>query len=170
MTANIIGENAFNKNPHWAGPRPYESVTDAEAAGFEWLRRLAPSATLHSWVLNNHWGTNFPPSQAGVLTFRYGLLPHNTGYDSAAANRFGMEQARPLIAASVKAPVTSASPVLLDNPRVVIASLRAEADGLAVTLRSLSDKPETVVLIRPGQAGQTTIEMLPFGIVRRILK
>ena len=144
-----------------------------------WLRKLQPSATIYSWALNNHWHTNFPLSQEGVLTFRYGILPHNTSYDAAAANRFGLEQARPLVATPAKAPVAITAPITIDNPRIVISSVKSEPAGLVVTLRSLSDKPETAKLGFPGGkpksvrlcsiAGKTgepignTVSMLPYG-------
>ena len=160
ITANIIG-----------------GATNSPA----WLRKLEPSGTIYSWALNNHWHTNFPLSQSGVLTFRYGILPHNTGYDAAAANRFGLEQARPLIAAETAKSVAVTPPVTIDNPRVVISSVKSETDGLVVTLRSLSDKPETVKLsfssgtpksIRicpitenPGGSVGENISMLPYSIV-----
>ena len=109
-----------------------------------WIRKLQPSATIYSWALNNHWHTNFRLSQEGVLTFRYSILPHNTPYEAAAANRFGMEQARPLIAAPGK--TTVIPPFTLDNSRIVVSSLKSLGDGLLITLRSLSDKPESAAL------------------------
>ncbi|MEI6176298.1 MAG: glycoside hydrolase family 38 C-terminal domain-containing protein, partial [Verrucomicrobiota bacterium] len=61
-----------------------------------WLTKLAPSSTIYSWAMNNHWHTNFPLTQDGPVTFRYRIRPHAGGYDAAAANRFGLEQAQPL--------------------------------------------------------------------------
>jgi alpha-mannosidase len=116
-----------------------------------WLRRLQSSATIYSWATNNHWYTNFPLSQEGKLRFRYRILPHKGAYDAAAANRFGMEQAQPLVAAVVKEPLQVTPPVAVDNPRVFVSVLRTSADGTAVTLRlrSLSDHREAVTLAWP---------------------
>jgi alpha-mannosidase len=119
-------------------------------AGGAWIRKLNPSATVYSWALNNHWFTNFPLSQDGQITFRYQILPHNTGYDVVAANRFGMEQARPLIASTVKEKINLAPLVTVDNPRVVVSSIKSQTKGVVVTLRSLSDKEETIKLNRAG--------------------
>lgn len=69
----------------------------------EWLRHLGQSATVYSWALNNHWHTNFPLSQEGIIRFAYRLLPGQGAYDAAAANRFGLEQARPLVAVATSA-------------------------------------------------------------------
>jgi alpha-mannosidase len=117
----------------------------------EWIRTLQPSGTVYSWALNNHWHGNFPLFQEGVLTFTYQILPRATGYDSSLSNRFGMEQARPLVAAPVKAGFATATPVAVDNPAVVVSSLRQSRDGkaLVLCLRSVSDKAETANLTFP---------------------
>jgi alpha-mannosidase len=126
-----------------------------------WLRKLQPSATLYSWALNNHWHTNFRLSQDGFLTFRYSILAHRTGFAAAAANRFGMEQARPLVAVSGK--TAALPPLSLDHPRVVVSSLKSLPEGLLVTLRSLSDKPETANLAFP--AGAKFAAALPSNLL-----
>lgn len=130
MTANIIG-------PATSSP--------------EWIRTLQPSGTVYSWALNNHWHTNFPLFQEGELTFTYQILPRAAGYDAVRANRFGMEQARPLVAAPVKSGFFVAAPVTVDNPAVAVSSLRQSADGkaLILCLRSVSDKVETAKLAFP---------------------
>ncbi len=143
ITANIMGGGGLSSPP--------------------WIRKLEPSATVFSWALNNHWFTNFPLSQEGVLTFRYGILPRNTPFDVAVANRFGMEQARPLIAARTGTTVNVTPPVSIDNRRVVVSSIKSTPQGLVVTLRSLSDRPETVTITRPGAVATSEIEMLPMG-------
>ncbi|MBM4091756.1 MAG: glycosyl hydrolase [Planctomycetes bacterium] len=144
ITANIMGGGGLGSPP--------------------WIRGLEPSATVYSWALNNHWFTNFPLSQEGVLTFRYGILPRDTPYDAAVANRFGMEQARPLIAVRTAKAIDVTPPVSIDNCRVVVSSLKSEPEGLVVTLRSLSERPETVTITRSGALEESTIDMLPQGV------
>ena len=78
------------------------NVLGAATNSPRWIRKLEPSPTIYSWALNNHWHTNFPLSQEGVISFRYRILPHNSKYDAASANRFGLEQAQPLIATTLK--------------------------------------------------------------------
>jgi alpha-mannosidase len=161
MTANIIG-----------------SGTGSPA----WIRKLQPSATIYSWALNNHWHTNFPLFQEGKIPFRYRLLPHVSGYDAAAANRFGVEQAQPLLATPAKDDLEIKTRVAIDNPRVYATILKTTADGKAVMvrLRSLSDQPETASLgfpsgaprsIRmsdatevPGEITAPAVTLLPYGI------
>ena len=162
MTANIIG--AATQSPAW-------------------IRKLHPSATLYSWALNNHWHTNFPLSQEGVIPFRYRLLAHSTGYNVVVANRFGVEQAQPLLVTPIEdtRPITAC--IALDNPLVYATLLKTTADGKAVIvrLRSLSDKQEKVKLsfpagtpksVRlcpleetPGASVGETVSMLPYGLV-----
>jgi len=130
----------------------------------KWIRELRPSSTIYSWALNNHWHTNFPLSQSGLLPFRYRLLPHASGYDAAAANRFGTAQAQPLVATLVKGNVDAVAPVTLDNPRVVVTILRTEEDGrLNLHLRSLSDRPEkTIVTYNNGHTKE--VNLGPLGM------
>ena len=76
-----------------------------------------------------------------------------------------MDQAQPLIVAPVTGQVAIASPVTVDNPRVFISSLRQSEEGklTVLTLRSVSDKHETVKLTRPAGADKQVV-MLPYGV------
>jgi alpha-mannosidase len=118
--------------------------------GGNWRKSIPQTQTLLSWALNNHWFTNFPLQQGGIIPFRYVIQPHGR-YDSVAANQFGLEQNRPLIAVPVdKNPVTK--PLLtIDNPRVAISTLKPSEDdkALILRLRSVSDKPELINLTWP---------------------
>ena len=121
-----------------------------DALNSKWLKTIPKTQTIFSWALNNHWYTNFPLEQGGLLNLHYGIFPHGS-YDAVAANRFGMEQNRPLIAIPVdKKPVTK-SWVSIGNPRVFITMLKQSDDGkgMIVRLRSASDKPEKVLLSWP---------------------
>ncbi len=116
-----------------------------------WIRHLDPSATIYSWALNNHWHTNFPLSQGGQITFRYRIDPHEGAYDAVTANRFGVEQAQPLIAVPTKDHPIIKPLVAVENPRVLVTILKTSADGkdMILRLRSVSDQPETVNLTWP---------------------
>ena len=167
MTANIIGSALHSP---------------------EWIQHLPLSSTIYSWALNNHWHTNFPLSQQGKLSFRYRILPHQYAYDAVKANRFGLEQSQPLIAAPVKEKVSLNTLVKIDNVNVFISIIKTSEDGksMIIRLRSLSDKPEKVNLsfpsfkpnsIRtciadetPGDEAGTSINMLPHGITSLILE
>jgi len=128
MTANILG--AATNSP-------------------KWIRKIKPSATVYSWALNNHWHTNFPFSQEGKIQFRYRILPHNTKYNAASANRFGLEQAQPLIAASLATDFKE-KPFfeIKGSPDVIVSIFKTNNDGkaLQLRLRSVSAKDELVKL------------------------
>lgn len=115
-----------------------------------WINHLEPSSTIYSWVMNNHWHTNFPQSQDGPVRFRYRLLPHG-GYDVVQANRFGMEQAQPLVHVAANRQPEVAPLIALDNDRVYITILKPSESGEAaiVRLRSISDREESVKLSFP---------------------
>lgn len=154
----------------------------------EWIEHLPLSSTVYSWALNNHWHTNFPLSQEGKINFRYRMLPHQHAYDPVKANRFGLEQAQPLIATPVKEKSTVKPPVKIDNEKIFISIVKTSADGksMIIRLRSVSDKPESVNLsfpafkpksIRtciademPGDEIGDSIQMLPFGVTSLIIE
>ena len=147
-----------------------------------WIRKLTPSSTVYSWVMNNHWITNFPLTQDGPVLFRYRILPHGS-YDTAAANRFGLEQAQPLAHVAANGNPKLNPLVAVDNDRVCVTILKPTGDGKAaiVRLRSLSDKAESVNLSfpagtpksvslcaleeLPGEPLAGAISLLPFGVI-----
>ena len=130
MTANVLGGAHGRKN---------------------WYKTLPKTPTMFSWALNNHWGTNFPLEQGGVMSFHYALLPHQV-YDAVAVNRFGLEQNRPLIAIPVDRHPAVKNWVKIGNPKVLISTLKQSDNGKGMVLRvrSVSDKPEKVLLSWPG--------------------
>jgi alpha-mannosidase len=147
-----------------------------------WYKTISKTQTIFSWALNNHWGTNFPLEQGGLINLHYGIFPHKS-YDPVAANRFGLERNRPLIAIPVeKKPVTK-SRVKIGNPRVFISMLKQSDDGkgMVLRLRSVSDKPERVLLSwtngiprklysclaneKPGNSIKEDQTILPFGTI-----
>ncbi len=116
-----------------------------------WLTKLQPDGTVYSWVMNNHWFTNFPLTQDGPVEFRYRILPHE-GYDAALANRFGMEQAQPLIHLAADKNAIS-KPLLSVNgsPSVTVSIVKSTtlAGSVIIRFRSVSDSDEVVKLSWP---------------------
>jgi alpha-mannosidase len=148
-----------------------------------WRREIKPTQTVFSWALNNHWHTNFPLEQGGVIPFHYAILPHGA-YDPAAVNRFALAERRPLVCVRTAGAPKIATPVAIDNPRVFLSTAKPAADGsgaMVLRLRSISDREENVVLSFPGGApgslrycggdeipGETVstpLTLLPFGCV-----
>ena len=116
-----------------------------------WLRKLEPNGTVYSWVMNNHWFTNFPLTQDGPVKFRYRILPHGV-YDASAANRFGLEQAQPLVhLAADKNAISEPIVAVEGSPSVTVSIVKStEQPGWTVIrLRSVSERDEKVKLSWP---------------------
>ncbi|HOW86431.1 MAG TPA: hypothetical protein P5119_11250 [Candidatus Aminicenantes bacterium] len=120
-----------------------------------WLEKLAPSARLFSYVMNNYWHTNYKAGQDGPATLRYAVAPHR-GDGPAAAKRLGLEAASPLI----PVPAEAGSPLpgfpLSAPPEAFTATrLRPSADGRGwiVRLLNASSRPERLILSGPAADG-----------------
>lgn len=128
----------------------YANISMGWGGQGNWVTKLEPSSTIYSWVMNNHWHTNFPLTQDGPVRFRYRLYPHEK-YDVVEANRFGLEQSQPLVHATVdKAPALK--PVVVIDNECVYTTIVKSTDKdkeLIVRLRSLSDQAEPVKLSFP---------------------
>jgi len=108
-------------------------TVDARAVG--WIKKLPPTTALLSYVMNNYWETNYKADQPGTATFRYALRPHGA-YDAAAAQRFGVERAQPLIAAAVEGDAPPAAARFRVEPAgVLVAACRPTDDGKARLIR-----------------------------------
>jgi alpha-mannosidase len=143
MTANQTGD--------WSGERA------------PWIRKLEPSSTIFSWVMNNHWFTNFPLTQDGPVTFRYRLFVHGA-YDAGQANRFGLEQTQPLIHLAANTDPRLQTLLGLTDDLVSVSILKSSTDGktVIVRLRSLSDQDDNAGLVWP--AGRPKcVRLCPVG-------
>ena len=120
-----------------------------------WITKLEPSSTIYSWVMNNHWHTNFPLTQDGPVSFRYRILPHGA-YNAAVANRFGMEQSQPLTHVTANTDPHIKPIINIDNEKVVVSIIKSTGDDktVIVRLRSLSDKEEVVNMDFTGRIAQ----------------
>lgn len=128
----------------------YANISMGWGGKGNWVSKLEPSSTIYSWVMNNHWHTNFPVTQDGAVAFRYRILPHDR-YDVTEANRFGLEQSQPLVYVTADKDPGLQPLIAIDNPKVyptILKSLDKE-DALIVRLRSLSDQEEPVKLSFP---------------------
>jgi alpha-mannosidase len=100
-----------------------------------WDRHIDPRPFFYSWVMTNHWETNYKAFQEGPHRFEYTLLPH-AEYDQAIAQRVAKEVTQPLLAI----PADSAKPVIqpplrIDSDGVVVTSLKPARDGKATMIR-----------------------------------
>jgi len=76
-----------------------EIRTDPVVTG--WVEEAESSATLFSYVMNNYWETNYRAAQDDEVEFRYALRAHGP-FDEDEADRFALEEARPLVARVVR--------------------------------------------------------------------
>lgn len=100
-----------------------------------WIKKIEPSTTLYSYVMNNYWETNYKAGQEGPTIFRYALKPHKN-FDSGGAAKFGAGQSQPLIAVPVdnKTPITG-SIMNLEAADVIVTAFKPSDDGKARIIR-----------------------------------
>lgn len=100
-----------------------------------WRKQVNRTQKFYSWVMNNHWGTNYRAYQEGSVVFRFVLRPHR--HSSPAANtRFATAFSYPLLAAPARGNPPQATPFLhLDSADVIVTTLKPSDDGKALIVR-----------------------------------
>jgi alpha-mannosidase len=101
----------------------------------DWLAHVEPSQKLLSWVMNNHWYTNYRAEQEGPTLFRYSVRPHAGGYDPVAAMRFGIEQSQPLQVVDRLAPGQNLLSLEGWPDNVLVSAMKPSNDGKSIILR-----------------------------------
>lgn len=112
-----------------------------------WIEHIKPSTTFYSWVMNNHWHTNYKADQDGPTIFRYALRPHGK-FDPAEAQRFGIERSQGLIVAPAEGGEMGEPRLRIDAPGVIVTALKPSEDGKALIVRlyAASGKDEKATL------------------------
>ena len=135
------------------------------------LTKIDPSQTIYSWVMNNHWHTNYKADQEGPTTFRYAIRAHGA-YDAGEAQRFGIEQSQPLVVAAARGPAPSGQSLLSVEPAgVIVSSIQPVDEGkqLAVRLFNATGAPAKAAIRKPqkaaGDSATQTIKMRPWEVV-----
>lgn len=101
-----------------------------------WLRSIDPGTFFYSWVMTNHWETNYRAYQQGPHRFVYSLIPHRGGFDPVASQRHGRGICQPLLAVSADPAKPVVEPLLrLDGEGVVVTALLPSRDGKALMVR-----------------------------------
>ncbi|HZZ43959.1 MAG TPA: glycoside hydrolase family 38 C-terminal domain-containing protein [Tepidisphaeraceae bacterium] len=116
-----------------------------------WRKHIEPTQMIYSWVMNNHWYTNYRAYQEGVVTFRYALRPHGQ-YDVVEADRFGTGLTQPLIArAASGADPSGTSMVRVEPAGVLVTAIKPSQDGRGWIIRlfGASGKAQMARLIWP---------------------
>jgi alpha-mannosidase len=99
-----------------------------------WRKHIEPTQRFYSWVMNNHWGTNYRAYQVGLVEFRYALRPHG-GYEPAAASRFAIGMSQPLIASAWGQRSPKVLKLRIDQQDVLVQECKRSADGNAWIVR-----------------------------------
>ncbi len=100
-----------------------------------WRKHIDPTQTFYSWVMNNHWGTNYRAYQQGPVTFRYALRPHRAA-DAAQASRFATGLSQPLLAVrSGNQTPLQGSFLRVEPVEVLVETLKPSDDGKAWIVR-----------------------------------
>lgn len=93
-----------------------------------WIQHLAPSQTIYSWVMNNHWHTNYRADQEGPTVFRFALQPHRVFAPEAAA-KFGVGCSQPLIVTKAAGARPIPSRLELSSEKVLVSAFKPADDG-----------------------------------------
>jgi alpha-mannosidase len=99
-----------------------------------WREHIQPTQRFYSWVMNNHWGTNYRAYQEGLVEFRYALRPHD-GYDPAAASRFAIGMSQPLVVSAHGQRSRTGLKLRIDREDVLLQECKRSADGSAWIVR-----------------------------------
>jgi alpha-mannosidase len=99
-----------------------------------WRKHIEPTQKFYSWIMNNHWSTNYRAYQDGRVEFRYALRPHS-GYDPAAASRFAIGLSQPLVASAQGQRSRMGLKLWMDQEDVLVQECKRSADGSAWIVR-----------------------------------
>lgn len=100
-----------------------------------WRTRIEPTQLFYSWVMNNHWGTNYRAYQEGCVTFRYALRPHR-GNSFAEKERFATGLTQALVVSHAPEASTENEPMLrVSSQDVLVQSVKPSDDGKAWIVR-----------------------------------
>jgi len=99
-----------------------------------WQKHIEPTQKFYSWIMNNHWSTNYRAYQDGPVEFRYALRPHG-GYDPAAASRFATGMSQSLVASAPGQRSRMGLKLRIDQEDVLVQECKRSADGGAWIVR-----------------------------------
>ena len=125
-----------------------------------YLKTIKHSPKLYSWVMNNHWHTNYRAEQEGPTTFCYAIRAHRA-YDPIAAAHFGIEATEPLIALPAVGQAPVQSPFRIESAGAILSALKPSEDGKAwiIRLYGASGRDDTAQLVwnRPVSVSYTDV-------------
>ena len=95
---------------------------------------------MYSFVMNNNFRTNMPPTQVGDILFRYSVTSHKGNWIDGRPRDFGWNACNPLIPVLVEGKSKGYLPESLsfcqaDKPNVILLTLKKAEDGEGIIIR-----------------------------------
>jgi hypothetical protein len=118
----------------------------------QWIGRLEPSQTIYSWVMNNHWHTNYRAEQEGPTTFRYVIVPHQGRFEATTAAARAREVCQPILVLPARGEIPKEAPLSIRGKRdggpFQITTFKPSDDGKAwiVRFQNLSETTDEAQL------------------------
>jgi len=107
-----------------------------------WRQHIEPTQRFYSWVMNNHWGTNYRAYQEGTVAFRYALRPH-AGYAPVFASRLAVGLSLPLLVSHAATAPAIDSIFVIEPYDVQPIAFKPSEDGRAWIVRLLGSSGES---------------------------
>jgi alpha-mannosidase len=109
-----------------------------------WRSHVGSTQKLVSWVMNNHWGTNYRAYQEGPVMFRYLLWPHGP-YDPVEANRLAVGFSQPLLTVRARGVAPERRSLFRVEPdALIVTGFKSADDGDGYVLRLWNTGAEAV--------------------------
>ncbi|HWY75186.1 MAG TPA: polysaccharide lyase family protein [Verrucomicrobiae bacterium] len=113
-----------------------------------WRKHIGRTQKFYSWVMNNHWGTNYRAYQEEPVAFRFILRPHQQ-FDPAEATRFSTGFSQPLLVRTIAGKAATPSILQVLPASVLVTCFKPSDDGKAwmISLFGASEKPASAKLV-----------------------
>jgi hypothetical protein len=118
-----------------------------------WRPEPYAGTTVHAYLLNNYWHTNYKADQQGLLRFRFVLRPHGVE-PPAAITSFSRDLEQPLLVLPAADRPRSASLPIEAGAAAQVVGLRPAGEGRALLVRLLNASDERQAL-RAGDGART---------------
>jgi alpha-mannosidase len=124
------------------------AITADVTGGVPWIKKLEPTQTLYSYVMNNYWHTNYRADQEGPTTFRYAIRPHKK-FDLVEAAKFGVEVSQPLVVVPARDRAPIQPRLKVEGGGAIVTALKPSEDGKGwiVRLFGASGKNEKAKIV-----------------------